>query len=65
MPSSTERRADIVSRLQTTLAANDRRLSPSSRRAILDAIGELSPIDPAAANGLVSAQLQPVHHGIR
>ncbi len=53
------RRNDIVARLQETLAANTRRLSPSSRRAILDAIGELSPIDPAAANGLVAASLQP------
>lgn len=59
MPSTTERRADIVSRLQTLLAANERRLSPSNRRAVLDAIGELSPTDPAAANGLTSATLSP------
>lgn len=59
MPNATERRADIVSRLQTLLAANERRLSPSNRRAVLDAIGELSPIDPAAANGLTSAALSP------
>lgn len=57
MTGSIERRADIVSRLQTTLAANERRLSPSSRRAIYDAIGELSPVDPAAASGLMSTNL--------
>lgn len=59
------RRDRIVAGLQAMLAANDRRLSPSSRRAVLDAIGELSPIDRAAANGIVSASLQPVHHDIR
>lgn len=52
------RRTDIAQRLQTVLTAN-RALSPSSRNAILDAIGELSPILPEAAHGLASTSIQP------
>lgn len=36
------RRADIVQRLEQVLAAYRLRLSPSARKAILDAIGEMS-----------------------